>query len=49
MKKHVLNWAAFILENKIDVLLAALKGKSLFFFFSKIELHGGCDEYPCFK
>lgn len=32
MKKHVLDWVPFTLENKIDVLLAALKRRSLFFF-----------------
>lgn len=32
MKKHVLDWVAFTLESKIYVLLAALKGTSLFFF-----------------
>lgn len=48
MKKHVFNWTAFILENKIDVLLAVLKRKSLFFFLQD-GFHGGCEEYPHFK
>lgn len=48
MKKHVLDWVAFTLENKIDILLAALRRRSLFFFLSKPEVHDGCDEYPGF-
>lgn len=32
MKEHVLDWVAFTLQNKTDVLLAALRRKSPFFF-----------------